>query len=294
MRITFTGEPAALGNRVWWMTWEDLRRSCEWGAARNCWPAVPLVASDVGQVTFSADPADVLPAHELGLYDADRAVAASAIEFSNTVLDIIDGFQNTREFTDTNSDGTTSPIDALLVINFLNAYGAQPVEDFRSLATRAGESEPGDRSQGVTHYYYDINGDRHVTPLDVLLVVNRLNNAVLSTAGGEGEASSSSLPTAAPMSGVLAAEAALEPQRLDSGAGRPASRPRLVDHRRPRLGRAAFTSHSSHAARLAIATPGHCRAAADMRPLPGRPRCSQGWDCCSNAGIDVASFSLPR
>ena len=115
------------------------------GGGEKLLASVPMVASDVGRATFSADPADILPAHELGLYDADQAVAASAIEFSGTVLEIVDGFQNTREYTDTNSDGATSPIDALLIVNFLNAYGARPVEALRSLWAAAGESEQAGR-----------------------------------------------------------------------------------------------------------------------------------------------------
>jgi hypothetical protein len=76
--------------------------------------------------------------------------------------------------TDVNNSATTTPLDALLIINALNAYGAQTVDQ---LAQR------GD----VPAYYFDVNGNGEVTAADVLEVITHLN--AISDAGAEGEAS---------------------------------------------------------------------------------------------------------
>ena len=78
--------------------------------------------------------------------------------------------QNPTEAMDVNADGFISPIDALLIINFLN-------------------NNDGDGSVGSLPPpppYRDVNGDNFITPIDALMVINILNNSLAS--GGEGEA----------------------------------------------------------------------------------------------------------
>ncbi|MEZ6110226.1 MAG: dockerin type I domain-containing protein [Pirellulaceae bacterium] len=71
-------------------------------------------------------------------------------------------WQNPANRYDTNNDGFVSPIDALLIINVLNAEGAHPLE------------------AGVTPAmpYIDVNADSFVSPIDALHVINELNRAV--------------------------------------------------------------------------------------------------------------------
>jgi hypothetical protein len=71
---------------------------------------------------------------------------------------------------DVRNDGAISPLDALVVINFLNMYGSHALDD----------EVDGDRSQ----FSLDVNNDGSVTPLDALLVINWLN---LQGPDGEGE-----------------------------------------------------------------------------------------------------------
>ncbi len=66
---------------------------------------------------------------------------------------------------DVNRDEGVTAVDALAIINYLNAYGAGPV----------GEGNPA--------YGYDVNSDGYVTSLDALLVVNELN-AITTTSTG--------------------------------------------------------------------------------------------------------------
>ena len=77
--------------------------------------------------------------------------------------------QNPRMNTDVNDDGVESPIDALTVINFVNANGPS-------------ELPPGT----PTPPYLDVNGDGSASALDVLEVVARLNEI----AAGLGESES--------------------------------------------------------------------------------------------------------
>ncbi len=67
-------------------------------------------------------------------------------------------WQNTSNPLDVNDDGKITPIDALLVINYLNQHGSGPLP-----STYTGP------------YYLDVNGDNAVTPLDALAVINYLN-----------------------------------------------------------------------------------------------------------------------
>jgi Bacterial Ig domain/Bacterial pre-peptidase C-terminal domain/Dockerin type I domain/GEVED domain len=72
---------------------------------------------------------------------------------------------------DVNADGFISPIDALLVISFLNTNGPRPV---------AGLPAPPP--------YRDVNGDNNITAIDALLIIDHLNRrGRTSGAGGEGE-----------------------------------------------------------------------------------------------------------
>ncbi|MCA9163646.1 MAG: hypothetical protein KDA62_11725, partial [Planctomycetales bacterium] len=87
-------------------------------------------------------------------------------------------WQNPANRYDTNNDGFVSPIDALLIINVLNAEGAHPLE------------------AGVTPAmpYIDVNADSFVSPIDALHVINELNRAV-----GSGEHAAAGESTSSPM-----------------------------------------------------------------------------------------------
>ena len=72
---------------------------------------------------------------------------------------------------DVSDDGYLSPLDALLVVNSINAEG--------------GRTLPMQRQRPLTAPFLDVNRDGLVSPLDALLIINRLNQQ----AGGEGECS---------------------------------------------------------------------------------------------------------
>lgn len=72
---------------------------------------------------------------------------------------------NTFNATDVNSDGVTSPLDALLVINRLNARIS------------------GQQATSEAWIYDDVSNDRSLSPIDALLVINQLNAASRSASG---------------------------------------------------------------------------------------------------------------
>lgn len=88
---------------------------------------------------------------------------------------------NPVEPRDVNNDGSVTPLDAMLVIQYLNSR-------------RAGSPPPVTQGSGEFPYYLDVNGDDKVTPVDVLLIINYLNRlramrAGASSGGAEGESS---------------------------------------------------------------------------------------------------------
>ena len=74
---------------------------------------------------------------------------------------------------DINDDGQLVPMDALTVINRLNAG--------------EGGDLPSDREHGMQAPFWDASRDNQFSPLDALVVINELNKATQAQAGGEGE-----------------------------------------------------------------------------------------------------------
>lgn len=156
------------------------------GAAEQLLFIITLDAKAVGTATFVGDPADIKPLHDTLTYDPASPVTYDLIRFGSDTLNITTSgnlgggeFTNRLERHDVNADGFVSPIDALIVINHLNA---------RPGDSAAGEGEP-DR------YFIDVNGDNALSPIDALLVINRLNSLRTGAGAGEGEGSSDSSAT---------------------------------------------------------------------------------------------------
>lgn len=120
-----------------------------------------------------------------------RASDGSGQSVETTVTITIDApppplHQNSANHLDVNADSFVTPIDALLIINFLNANnGNGSVADLPSPPP-----------------FRDVNGDNFITPIDVLLVINELN--ARSLGGGEGEGFTSSQMSA--LAGAFAAQ----------------------------------------------------------------------------------------
>lgn len=110
-----------------------------------------------------------------------RSVDANLGVVSDTFREELDipsnsPWHNALNSLDVNADRLVTPIDALLVINRLNAIGAGPL------------------AEGETAFpYIDTNGDRVASPMDALLVINYLNQSAQATASARVSSSSVSV-----------------------------------------------------------------------------------------------------
>lgn len=147
-----------------------------------------FVASATGtNVQFAADPADIIPPHEITAFLVDSDPLNSKVQIiptdrvyylaANPIFEIIGAGEgentNLRIPVDVNLDGKVSPVDSLLVINYLNANGFDPS------GSGEGESDSWKR---------DVNYDGNISPIDALLVINYLNRQQPVVPAGEGEA----------------------------------------------------------------------------------------------------------
>ena len=136
---------------------------------------ITLTANKAGTAQFIGDPADISPFHDTLLFNPPEVVPFNAIRYIADSVVIVggagggsgEGWTNPNNRFDVNNDGFVSPIDALLVINSLNAGGSRPL---------GGEGEAG-------KIYFDVNSDGAISPVDALQVINTLNSG-----NGEGEA----------------------------------------------------------------------------------------------------------
>lgn len=132
---------------------------------------VTLQANAPGVAEFAADPADISPLHDTLLFEPTDPVALSQIAFGSLSVTITgaapegEGLTNPVNNLDVNADGEVSPIDPLIVVNYLNRA--------------AGEGE-------ATSMYVDVTGDGHVSPVDALELINFLNRRGAAEAEGEG------------------------------------------------------------------------------------------------------------
>lgn len=104
----------------------------------------------------------------------DNGGASASSQFKITVTAITHPWYNTANPLDTNNSGAISPLDALVVINYLNSGANRNVT--QGMAPSFG--------------FLDTSKDNVVSPLDALLVINVLNRR----GNAEGEASGASSP----------------------------------------------------------------------------------------------------
>ncbi len=136
-----------------------------------------------GRIEIAATP-QVSIGKEFLVYDMHVPVWEANIFAGTATLLAQSPLQVAGNRTDVNGDGSTTPIDVLWVVNFLNQGSllnqGQVATVSRSVTAAEGESQE-------IAIKCDVNGDGLVSPLDILQIVNRLNAE--RTAGGEGEGS---------------------------------------------------------------------------------------------------------
>ncbi|MEQ1825670.1 MAG: dockerin type I domain-containing protein [Pirellula sp.] len=120
-------------------------------------------------------------------------------------------WQNQTLPEDVNNLGSADPIDVLILINEINLNGSRALDN-------SGLSSPP---------YYDVNGDRVLSPLDILQVINLINRRANSgnSGNGEGESSSSSVDSHIGLEAIEGSSAAVRflSFALDVRANQPTS-----------------------------------------------------------------------
>ncbi len=123
--------------------------------------------------------------------DAAYSAAADALTVFLTGLTPAVSWQNPANAVDVNGDGLVTPLDVLIVINYINLQTGST-----SLPSPPTAPPP----------YYDVSGDGQCTSLDVLSVIAYINNRV-SGASGEAAGIGSELPTVTLASAAVPARA---------------------------------------------------------------------------------------
>lgn len=90
-------------------------------------------------------------------------------EFVIQVLGNATPNHNPNDPFDVDNNGIGTVNDANLILNYINIHG------------------PGSITPNIAELYYDVNGDRLVTPLDALLLINELNRRATGGTVGNGE-----------------------------------------------------------------------------------------------------------
>jgi hypothetical protein len=100
-------------------------------------------------------------------------------------------WQNLAKPLDVNNDNFITPLDSLLVVNFLNAYpGVSALPNPPPFVPIAGTPIFPDNPGTGRDYFIDVNGDGFISPLDALLIINTLNSGGGGESAGEGEGDS--------------------------------------------------------------------------------------------------------
>jgi uncharacterized secreted protein with C-terminal beta-propeller domain len=161
------------------------------GPGRLILASLPFVGEIEGTAVFTLDPGESVNRETL-VYGLNDLIDVDEIVYGTISIEIVDpsvAISAGVEAVDVNADGQVTPLDALLVINELDGVPRQAGSDAGSQAgSDAGSQEGSDAGsqEGLRAALasgtnkYDVNGDGSVTPLDALLVINFLDNALSS------------------------------------------------------------------------------------------------------------------
>ncbi|MBX7072480.1 MAG: NF038122 family metalloprotease [Pirellulales bacterium] len=174
-----------------------------------------------GSFVLGLDPADLAAVHDTLVYGVDGAVAAT---YESVTIRVADKpWQNATNKYDVNNDGKVTSIDALVIINRINAGLGLP--------------DP----PAIAPPYYDVNGSGTLTSIDALQIINYLNSppeaqAQMVAAFKASQVAAAALPAAAAALPMASAAPAWTPTEAIAAASLPA--PFVAD---PMIASAAMT-----------------------------------------------------
>ena len=140
-------------------------------------------ATGVGNIVLQPEPADQRGTETL-LRGIDDEIDPSRVRFNALTLSIVNEVADPM---DANGDGSLTPLDALVILNFLGIYGTTELSD---LATRVsevrGEAEMTDEALDRMRLL-DTNQSGFISAVDALRVINAMNTAALQSSLSEDE-----------------------------------------------------------------------------------------------------------
>lgn len=161
--------------------------------------------SQGGQVTITSDRRRVVYVPAPGFVGTDSFAYEVRDKYGHVasatvVLDVVAGWQNVHQPLDVNSDTFVTPLDALLVINYLNSGLPRKLT-----GTPAGPP------------FWDVQADGFVSPVDALWVINYLNQLRSGSGAGEGEGAGRWSGLAEPVGAGAGPAASLDSARPETG-----------------------------------------------------------------------------
>ncbi|MCA9263330.1 MAG: hypothetical protein KDA60_05755, partial [Planctomycetales bacterium] len=171
---TITATASAAGRLDGWI---DFNGDGVWDASERIVSSAQLVAG-INSIQFPV-PVSAVPGTTFARFRLSSAggLAPTGLAIDGEVEDyavqlLPDSWHNAERPADVNDDGVINPIDALIVVNELDA--ARVSDDITGLLpnARLNQDDP----------YYDVNNDGYVSPLDALIVVNNLPTSASSAA----------------------------------------------------------------------------------------------------------------
>jgi hypothetical protein len=150
---TITGGGSDNGYAIEWTTSSPI-------AAGSVVSGFGFDSPDAPTVLLEVSPAH--PTHTVGTTFVYQGAALVGTGFQFSVEPVAHPWSNPLNPLDVNRDGAVTPLDALLVIDYLNANGSQALPLLPLLPN-------------APPPYVDTSADDHVSPLDALLVIDALN-----------------------------------------------------------------------------------------------------------------------
>ena len=186
--VLVSGVGSAIEGPAYLDAWIDWNSSGSWGAGDHILQSVELTADNLANgitldrvVPPGAVQGETFARFRLStqtsLTSGGEADAGEVEDYKVTITG--NPWQNPVNRFDVSGDSVVSPVDVLLVINYLN-------DQSNDLSQRLPAVRPPEQP------YLDVDGNGFVTPSDALGVINHLN-AQHRTGGGEGEASRETL-----------------------------------------------------------------------------------------------------
>ncbi len=146
---------------------------------------ITFEVTDSGVIRFAPKLTEGVGAETL-LYGDNERIDPSRVVLTEVGLEVASETDSDPE--DIDGDGNVVSLDVLHVINFLETNGTGLIENLARQMSQSSAADPPSSGTGKPYTTmleelrrYDVTRDNAITPLDALIVINRLNRELLTT-----------------------------------------------------------------------------------------------------------------